>query len=91
MNLVTNFPYLFTHGIKNIVSDPSKLVLYIFFGILVIAYFLSPIDVIPDYLSYIGYLDDFIVVISFIYGIIKSFYSVFNEFNESEFNRFRAE
>ena len=82
---------MFSHGIREIVSNPTKLVIYIFFGILVIAYFISPIDVIPDYLSYIGYLDDFLVVTSFVYGIIKSFYSVFNEFNESEFNRIRSE
>lgn len=91
MNLVTNFPFLFSHGIKKIISDPTKLVIYLFFGILVIAYFLSPIDVIPDYLSYIGYLDDFIVVLAFVYGIMKSFYSAFNELNESEFQRYRRE
>ncbi len=84
-----NFPFLLSHGFRNILGDTTKLILYSIFGIFVIAYFLSPIDIIPDVVGIIGYLDDFLVFVLFIYGIIGAFYTAFNEFNQFEFNRIR--
>jgi len=69
-----------------IVNNPTRLITFSFFGVLVIIYFLSPIDLIPDYLGLIGYLDDIFVVGFFIYGIVRTFYSNFIERNELEFN-----
>ena len=76
---------------RSIVSDPTSLIKYSIIGIIVIVYFLSPVDLIPDYLGLIGYLDDILVIIAFICGILRSFYSNFTERNELEFSRIRAE
>jgi len=72
-------------------NNQNKFIIFCLLGILVLIYFISPFDIIPDYIGFIGYLDDFLVLITFIYGIIRSFYSVFNNFNESEYERLRAE
>ena len=41
------------------------------FALLVVGYFLSPIDLIPDFIPVIGYLDDLILVPIGIYFIMK--------------------
>ena len=42
-----------------------------FFALLVVGYFLSPIDLIPDFIPVIGYLDDLLLVPIGIYLTLK--------------------
>lgn len=41
------------------------------FALLVVAYFLSPIDLIPDFIPVLGYLDDLILLPACIYLVLK--------------------
>lgn len=40
-------------------------------GILTVAYALSPIDLIPDFIPVIGYLDDVVILPACIYAVLK--------------------
>lgn len=40
-------------------------------GILAVAYALSPIDLIPDFIPFVGYLDDVIILPACIYAVLK--------------------
>jgi uncharacterized membrane protein YkvA (DUF1232 family) len=42
-----------------------------FFALLVVGYFLSPIDLIPDFIPVLGYLDELILLPISIYFILK--------------------
>ncbi|OPZ63478.1 MAG: hypothetical protein BWY84_00947 [Candidatus Aerophobetes bacterium ADurb.Bin490] len=41
------------------------------FGILTVAYALSPVDLIPDFIPVLGYLDDVIILPACIYAVMK--------------------
>lgn len=75
---------------RNILNSPTQLIIYSILGIFVIAYFISPIDLIPDTVGIIGYIDDLLTILAFAIGIIKAFYTVFMEENEAQYNQIRG-
>jgi uncharacterized membrane protein YkvA (DUF1232 family) len=74
----------------NIIEDPAKSVYYLLLGIGCLIYFLSPYDLVPDYIRILGYFDDLIFISAFIFSITHTFYSEFNDKNQIEFKLMRS-
>ncbi|MBC7204635.1 MAG: DUF1232 domain-containing protein [Pusillimonas sp.] len=66
MRVVQDFPrILIWHGIQEVwlaARDPRTLRLVTILALVVAAYAVSPIDLIPDFIPVSGYLDDVIIV-----------------------------
>jgi uncharacterized membrane protein YkvA (DUF1232 family) len=59
------------HTLSLAVKDPRVPWCAKIFAVLIIAYALSPIDLIPDFVPVIGYLDDLIIIPARIVLLIK--------------------
>jgi uncharacterized membrane protein YkvA (DUF1232 family) len=74
----------------NVVEDPVRGIYVFLFGLGTLIYFLSPYDLVPDYLNYVGYMDDIILLFAFIFGITHTFYPDFKDRNERDMKLMRA-
>lgn len=85
-----NFPYIFYRGVLNVVEDPVRGAYFLAFGIAALIYFLTPYDLVPDYIWFLGYCDDMIILFAFIFGITHTFYPDFKDKNEREMKLIRS-
>ncbi len=85
-----NFPYIFYRGVLNVVEDPVRGAYFLAFGIAALIYFLTPYDLVPDYIRFFGYCDDIIILFAFIFGITHTFYPDFKDKNEREMKLIRS-
>lgn len=69
----------------NVIEDPIRGAYFVFFGVGAVIYFLSPYDLVPDYVRFLGYLDDLILLLAYIFGITHTFYPYFKDKNERDY------
>jgi uncharacterized membrane protein YkvA (DUF1232 family) len=64
---------------------------FLIFLAVVIYYFLSPADIIPDTLGLIGYMDDVSLVGILAVWVVQRFYARFRERVEAEFHQIESQ